>query len=620
MSKSGKTTGKAKNPNTFPSEVIPQTLSDLGKKYFEEGKVNEAITSFKKALKADPDFYIAWFNLGLVLQKQNRYQEAIECYLKNIKLYGENPYAFKNLAFCYSMTGQTEEAIQYVKALNLSGSEWETHFNLGTTYQTVGEIEKGIAHFEKARQLNPTFGLIFGQLHNLYMRICEWDKASKLVHQIEEFNRSAFIKGGVPAEMPFGNIAREENPRDNFLVAKLRSEAIARQIDKNFIPYVYLKKKKGEKIRIGYVSCDFHDHATVHLILGLLKLHNRKNFKIYAYSHGVEDKSDYRNKVMSAVDVFRDVSGLNDIEAANLIHKDLIDVLVDLKGHTNGNRLGIFIYRPAPIQVTWLGFPGTTGADFMDYLIADKTVINSDAGNQSDCYSEKLIYLPDTYQVDDNTQVISKKKFKRSDFGLPEKGFIFSSFNQSYKITKTTFTSWMRILKTVPDSVLWLYQKVPEATINLKKEAKKAGINPRRLIFATHAPKEEHLARLKLAGLALDTFTYNGHTTTSDCLWAGVPVITLQGKHFASRVSASLLTAIDLPELITKNQKEYEKIAISLAKNPQKLELITKKLLVNRMEKSLFNTQMFVTKIEKAYRQIWVRYLSGRKPKKIMID
>ncbi len=595
------------------------TLNSEGKKYFESGQVSEAIKAFKKALELDPKFYEGWFNLGLVYQKSSRFAEAIKCYNKNIEFYAQNPFALKNLALCYSLVGDTKKALEIARLLSGEGDSWESYFNLATTAQIAGDIEEGIKSYKKAIDLNPDFGLSYGQLYNLYVRICDWDRASKLLPKITKLNSTAIKNGGMPAELPYGNISRQQDPKMNFCIARLKANDIENKVKADLIQFVQDKKGmvNNKKIRIGYLSSDFHDHATVHLMMGLLRNHNRNDFEIVTYSHGVHDDSVYREKVMEAVDVFRDISGLNDKEAAISIYKDVIDILVDLKGHTNGNRLGIMALRPAPIQVTWLGFPGTTGGNFIDYIIADKVVIPK---KEAKYYSEKIIYLPNSYQVNDNEQKIQDSRFKRKDFGLPKNPFVFSSFNQAYKITPETFASWMRILKEVPNSVLWLYEKMDLASENLKKEAKKAGLNPARLIFADNLPKEQHLARIKLADLALDTFTYNGHTTTSDCLWAGVPVVTLRGNHFASRVSASLLTAVNLPELITNSVSEYEKLAIDLATNPKKLLSIHYSLLSKRLSEPLFNTQKFTRDLEKGYKKIYQNFISGGKVKEIMID
>lgn len=577
-------------------------LNAAGKKYFERGQISEAIKSFKEALELDPKFYEGWFNLGLIYQKQNCLKEAIDCYNNNIKFYAQNPFALKNLALCYSLIGEAKKAHEIAKLLIGKGHDWESYFNLATTAQIAGETLEGIKNYKKSMQLNPNFLLTYGRLYNLYERICDWASAKKLIPKVSLLG----------AELPYGSISRLQNASVNLEVAKLKAQDIEEKSKIHKVRFVHDKKdmKKKKKIRIGYLSSDFHDHATVHLILGLLKNHNKDDFEIVAYSHGVYDESDYRKNVISAVTAFRDISSQNDREAAVTIYGDSIDILVDLKGYTNGNRLGIMALKPAPVSVTWLGFPGSLGGNFIDYIIADKVVIPE---NEKKYFSEKVLYMPNSYQVNDNTQKISDKKYTRKELGLPLKSVVFASFNQAYKISPETFASWMNILKAVPGSVLWLYEKLDLASENLKKEAKKAGIDPARLVFAGNLPKDEHLARIKLTDLALDTFTYNGHTTTSDCLWAGVPVITLKGNHFASRVSASLLTAISLPELITHSPKEYEALAVKLATKPYTLNAIRLKLSANRLTKPLFDTQKFTRDLESIYKKIYRDYLTSRK-------
>jgi protein O-GlcNAc transferase len=302
-------------------------------------------------------------------------------------------------------------------------------------------------------------------------------------------------------------------------------------------------------------------------------------------------------------------------DAARQIFRDQVDILVDLRGHTKGNRF-ISALRPAPIQVFYLGYPGTTGAEFYDYMITDKMVTPE---AHADYYSEKLVFMPHCYQINDHEQAISDKLWKRSDFNIPENSFVFCSFNGSFKIEPVMFDTWMRILHRVPNSILWLLKVNDMAERNLKNEAAKRGVNPERLIFSKGLPKEEHLARFKLAHLGLDTRIVNGHTTTSDALWAGVPVITLMGGYFPSRVSASILNAMGLPELITQNMAEYESLAIYFANNRHKLDIIRHKLLLHRQTKPLFNTPRFVKNLEKAYSEMWGTLLAGKSPQQIEI-
>ena len=370
------------------------------------------------------------------------------------------------------------------------------------------------------------------------------------------------------------------------------------------------------KIVIGYLSNDFRYHATAHLMLSLFGLHNRDEFEIYCYSYGKDDRSYYRSRIQHDCDKFVDISSFGHDAAAGCIYKDKVDILVDLKGYTEGTRLSICALRPAPVQVSYLGFPGTTGADFFDYIITDKIVTPEE---HAPYYSEKFAYLPHCYQVNDHTQLIANKDWKKGDFGFPEDSFVFCSFNGPYKIDPVMFDVWMEILRKVPDSILWLLSGNNIAEKNLRREAEARGIQSERLVFADMLPKDEHLSRLRFADLALDTRIVTGHTTTSDALWAGVPVITLQGGHFASRVSSSVLSAIGLPELITHSLEEYEALAVQLARNPAQLQEIRQRLAENRLSAPLFDTPRFVRNLESAYKEMWNIFSAGETPRQIAV-
>ena len=376
------------------------------------------------------------------------------------------------------------------------------------------------------------------------------------------------------------------------------------------------RRSPKPRITIGYLSSDFHNHATAHLMLNLFGLHDRKDFNVFTFSYGQNDESAYREKIKNDSDKFFDLQAAGHLEAAGKIFESGVDILVDLKGHTRYNRLEICALRPAPVQVTYLGFPGTTGADFLDYIITDRIITPED---QSPYYSEQLVYLPHCYQVNDHKQKISDAPFSRSDFDLPEKGFVFCSFNSNFKIEPVMFGVWMYLLKKAPDSVLWLFKSNDLAERNLKIEAQSRGVGGDRLIFAEKMPKDQHLARCRLADLALDTRIYGGHTTTSDLLWAGVPVVTMLGTHFASRVPASLLNAVGFPELITHNLEEYESLALRLSQNPGELAALRTKLTQNRKTEPLFDTPRFVRNLESAYHKIWARFLTGEMPRMIEV-
>jgi protein O-GlcNAc transferase len=351
-------------------------------------------------------------------------------------------------------------------------------------------------------------------------------------------------------------------------------------------------------------------------MLNLFGLHHREAFGVYCYSYGPDDGSDYRARIQQDCDKFVDIRDLSHADAAKCICEDQIDILVDLKGYTKDSRLDVCALHPAPIQATYLGFPGTTGADFFDYVITDRIVTPQE---HTPYYKEHFVYLPHCYQVNDHRQPISEKNWTKKDFGLPDESFVFSSFNHPYKIDPVMFDVWMKILRMVPEAVLWLLKGSKAAGKNLRHEAETRGVKPERLIFADRLPKEEHLGRMKLSDLALDTRVVNGHTTTSDGLWAGVPVITLMGTHFASRVSSSILTAVGLPELITHSLDDYETLAVRLTRNPEQLAAIRQKLTKNRLTQPLFDTPRFVMNLETAYREMWKMFVAGEKPQQINV-
>ena len=370
-------------------------------------------------------------------------------------------------------------------------------------------------------------------------------------------------------------------------------------------------------INIGYLSNTFRNHPGAHLISGIFRLHDRTEFKVYCFSYGPDDGSIYRKRVERESDRFFDISQMSDINAADLIRRHHIDILIDLRGFTQANRLGISALRPAPIHVVYLGYPGTTGAEFIDYLIADKVVVPAD---HIQYFSENIVYMPHCYQANDNTQEISDRKFSRSEFSIPEDIFAFYSFSTHYKIEPVMFDCWTRILKKVPRSVICLLEGSQRVEQNLKRELVKREVDESRLIFIKKMPKDEHLARLRLMDVSLDTRIYNGHTTTSDALWAGIPVVTLKGGHFASRVSASILQAMGLPELITHEIDEYEELAVKIGQSPELLKNLKDKISANRLTTPLFDTPRFTKNLEQAYREMIRIYQCGDSPRQIEVQ
>jgi len=370
-------------------------------------------------------------------------------------------------------------------------------------------------------------------------------------------------------------------------------------------------------LRVAYLSADFRDHAVAYLTAELYELHDRSRFDVFGVSFGVDDAREMRKRLAAAFDEFHDVRGTSDQEVAKLLYDLQVDIAIDLMGHTAESRPGIFAHRPAPIQASYLGYPGTMGTPFIDYIIADKVVAPFE---QQQFYTEKIVHLPDCYQVNDSKRKIAENAPTRRELGLPERAFVFCCFNNNWKLTPAIFEGWMRLLDQVEGSVLWLFRDNESAERNLREEARRRGIDPSRLVFATRLSPDAHLARHRLADLFLDTLPYNGHTTASDALWAGLPVLTRKGEAFAGRVAASLLHAVGIPELITSNIEDYQALALKLAREPELLAGIKAKLAARRNTYPLFDTVRFTRHVEAAYTTMWETWRRGEAPKSFSVE
>jgi len=442
------------------------------------------------------------------------------------------------------------------------------------------------------------------------MHLCIWDD---LPNSLNELTKK--INNNEKVITPFALLALIDDPEIQRKTAEI---CVNDKHPKSYVlPEIGLYPKH-KKIRIGYFSADFHNHATMHLMAELFECHDKKKFELIAFSFGPDQQDQWRKRILLCFDQFVDVRLKSDREISLLARKMEIDIAIDLKGFTQDCQPNIFAEGSAPIQVSYLGYPGTMAANYMDYLIADHTLIPEEKQQH---YSEKIVYMPGSYQVNVSKRSVSKASLLRHELGLPNTGFIFCCFNNNYKIIPSVFTGWMRILEAVEDSVLWLFSNYgnTSTTKNLKKEAREFGINEDRLVFATYMPIEEHLNRIKQADLFIDTLPYNAHTTTSDALRMGLPVLTCIGNSFASRVAASLLNAVNLPELITINQEQYESLAIELATNPEKLKIIKDKLVSNLSTAPLYNTPLFTRHLESAYSMMYDRYQRGLDPDHIYV-
>jgi pentatricopeptide repeat protein len=618
----------------------------------DQEKFEDALSAYQQAISVKPDYVDAYNNMGIVLCAMNRYEDALLCYRKAITLmphvagcynnlgatlsdlrrYDEalsafnkalelNPRyadAYNNMGNLFKNQGKPEEAISaYRKALSLQPDYISALNNIGLTLKEVGKSEEAMSCYRKVLTIKPDEPAAYSNYFYLLLKMCFWKETDALKSRLEQMTRAALAQGRKTLETPFENITYFPDPLYNFNVARSWSDAMAAAAANSDLRFAFDKRERNDKIVVGYLSFDFRHHAVGHLIAGIFGCHDRSKFRIIAYSYGYDDGSEYRRRIAHDCDEFIDIRNLSNTDAAQRIYNDRVDILVDLMGHTGFSRMDICAFRPAPVQVTWLGFPGTSGADFIDYIITDKTISPE---SHEPYYSEKFVYMPHTYQSNDRWQKISDKKIVRSDAGLPEQGFVFCSFSQSYKIEPVMFDIWMRLLTQVENSVLWLIESDPTTDRNLRQEAQERGVNPDRLIFAPRMAKDEHLARHRLADLVLDTRIYNGHTTTSDALYAGVPVIAMLGKHFASRVSASLLKAIGMPDMIVHSLEEYEVLALRLAQNPAALSALRERLENNRLTKPLFDTPLFVRHLEAAYLEMQNIFQQGQKPKKIEIS
>ena len=575
----------------------------------EENCLALAIEHFSKALDINPDIEKGFLNKGAVLKELKRYDEALAAYEKALAINPDYAEAWSNKGVVYEGLKRYDEALAaYEKALAINPDYAEAWSNKGVTLHELKRYDEAIAHYDKALTLKPDIDWASGDLLHTKMKICSW---SGLAESLEDISKKVVANEKVTN--PFALLALND---DIFLHKQSSEIYIQSRYPFNPVLEPIVKRPQSQKIRVGYFSADCHNHATGHLMAELFELHDKSQFELVGLSFGPIVNDEMRQRLEKSFDQFVEVGRKSDVEVAKLSRDLNIDIAVDLKGFTQDARTGIFAHRAAPIQVNYLGYPGTLGADYMDYIIADRTLIPLESQS---CYLEKVVYLPNSYQVNDRKRLISDRQFTRQELGLPENGFIFCCFNNNYKILPATFEGWMRILKAVEGSVLWLFQDNAWAVDNLKKEAEKQGIVADRLVFAKRLPLPEHLARHHQADLFLDTFPCNAHTTTSDALWAGLPVLTLMGQSFASRVAASLLNAVGLSELITSNQEEYESLAIELAMNPNKLADIKLKLANNRMTTPLFDTLCFTKNIEAAYIKMMERYQKGLAPYHIYI-
>jgi protein O-GlcNAc transferase len=573
-------------------------------------RFEEALASFARALQIKPDYAEAYNNQGATLQELKRFEEALESFARALQIKPDYADAYNNRGATLKELKRFEEALEsFARALQIRPEFAAACYNRGNALQELKRFDEALDSYARALQINPGYEWLLGMWLHTKMQLCDWSNfdssVADLAANIQQGRKSA---PSFPALALIDRLPLQRRAAEIFVDARYRVS--------HSLPSIG-KRARREKIRIGYFSADFRDHPVAYLIAELFERHDRKKFELVAFSYGPDSRDDMRKRLSAAFERFLDVRTKSDIEVARSARDLQVDIAVDLTGLTESGRSGIFSCRAAPIQVNYLGYPGTIGAQFIDYIIADRMLIPPEARQH---YAEKIVYLPNSYQVNDRKRQIADRRFTRAELGLPATGFVFCCFNNPYKITPGTFAGWMRILRQVDDSVLWLAGTNETAASNLRKEAEARGVNGGRLHFARRvASPAEHLARYRAADLFIDTLPYNAHATASDALWAGLPVLTLVGESYAARVGASLLHAIGLPELVTATQPQYEAMAIELANSPGRLRGIAERLHANRLTTPLFDTQLFTGHLEDAYTQMYERYQADLGPDEIRV-
>lgn len=580
-----------------------------GNAFWDIKRHDEALAAYDKALAFKPDLADAWLGRGNVVSDLKHFDEALAAYDKTLALKPDLAEAWLGRGNVFTELRRDGEALAaYDKALALKPDLAEAWLGRGNVFTDLKRHDDAFAAYDRALAIKPDLEGAEGARLHAKMQLCVWSnfeaENDRLILSVR--------KGHANAGQPFQTLAIPSSASDQLECAKL-------WVSKRYPPHPPPFRKgprRHDRPRIAYASSDLREHPTAFLMAGVFECHDKSQFEITAVSLEPDDKSEMRERLGRSFELWFDASTSSDEEIASYLNDREIDIMIDLNGHTKHARTNVFARRAAPIQVNYLGYPGTTGASYIDYLIADAIVL-PDASRGF--YSEKIVTLPNTYQANDRGRLIANKSLSRSDEGLPSHEFVFCCFNNNYKITPYIFDRWMSILKQVEGSVLWLFESNASAATNLKREAAARGLNPDRLIFAKHMPPPQHLARHRLADLFLDTLPYNAHTTASDALWAGLPLLTCPGKTFAGNVAASLLNAIQLPELIAPTLEVYEQMAVDLAMHPEKLIAAKHKLAEHRLTTPLFDTELFTRHIEAAYMAMYERYQAGLAPDHLVI-
>ncbi len=578
----------------------------------DAGHTAAGIGLFERAAAINPNSADALVNLAKSFERLKRYEDALACYDRLIKIDPRHTDALCSAGLLLGELGRFDEALAcYTRALELKPDLALAYHRRGGILAERTRYPEAVSDFRRARELDPTIAYSLGFLVHARQYLCDWPMLdAECAHLIAD------LRAGKPACVPFALLAIDVTPADQL---KCASALVAERYPQRE-PVWRGERYAHDRIRVGYVSADFREQPMPLLTVGMFEKHDRSRFETVAVSLNADEPGPIRDRLRAAFDRFIDAHGKSDEQIAALLREMEIDIAVDLMGHTRHARTGVFAMRPAPIQAAYMGFAGTMGAPFIDYLVADRTVVPP---TDRDHYSEKIVYLPDTYYVYDDTRPVSPLLPTRREADLPDDGFVFCSFNQAYKYTPAIFDLWMRLLRAVDGSALWLLEPHETAKANLRREAQSRGIDADRIVFAPRIAltrHEHYLARHRLADLFLDTPVYNSHTTACDALWAGLPVLTCLGTTFAGRVAASLLNAVGLPEMVTHSLADYEALALKLAREPAALADIKAKLARNRTTHPLFDTARFTRHLEAAYIGMWGRQQRGEPPASFAIE
>jgi protein O-GlcNAc transferase len=568
------------------------------------GRQAEALADCDQVLSQAPDDIAALRSRGTIMAALNRHEEAAGCFDKVLAAQPDDLASLVNRGAALRQLNRHRAALaDYDRALVLSPDQADALNNRGNVLRELGRNAEAAGAYDRLLQVHPQFRRVLGNRTNAELLACDWRHYPEATDEL-----AAITRAGEAVDMPFAFLAHSTDPADQLACARSwtrdRYPAAAQ-------PLWTGERYSHDRIRLAYLSADFHYHPMAHLMMRLFETHDRDRFEITALSFGPASDHPIRKRLEAAFDRFEDVSALSDLELAQRVRELEIDIAIDRKGFTQNARTGVFALRPAPLQVNYLAYPGGMGAPYIDYLIADPVIVRP---GDEQYYMEKVVRLPDSYQATDDRRAIDLKTPSRADCGLPETGFVFCCFNNNYKILPPLYDVWMRLLKAVPGSVLWLLGKDKGAAENLKREAQARGVAGERIVFGPYQEMGAHLARHVHADLFLDTFPFNAHTTASDALWAGLPVLTCRGETFASRVAASVLTAIGLPELITDSLAAYEALALRLATHPAELAALKAKLAANRTTTALFDSDRFRRHYEAALVTMHERQMAGLPP------